>query len=168
MGEETNLLCKILNHLHRYSPFDAMQCNYSPCKWGLHKGVTCFQRIEYEMGGMRGDNVTVEKPHKYYLEQVVRINTTSDKSCWSVQFSSVAQSCLTLCDPMDCSTPGLLVHYQLLEFTQTHLHWVGDAIQPSHPLLYPSPSTFNLPQHQGLFRWVSSSYHVAKVLEFQP
>ena len=81
--------------------------------------------------------------------------------------SSVAQSCPTLCDPMDCSIPGLPVHHQLPEFTQTHVHWVGDAIQPSHPLSSPSPPTFNLSQHQGLFQWVSSSHQVAKVLEFQ-
>ena len=85
----------------------------------------------------------------------------------SVQFSSVAQSCPTLCDPMDCSTPGLPVHHQLQEFTQTHVHWVGDAIQLSHPLSSPSPPTFNLSQHQGVFQWVSSSHQVAKVLEFQ-
>ena len=82
-------------------------------------------------------------------------------------FSSVAQSCLTLCNPVGCSTPGFPVHHQLLEFTQTHVHWVGDAVQPSYPLLSPSPPTFNLSQHQGLFQWVSSSHQVAKVLEFQ-
>ena len=76
--------------------------------------------------------------------------------------SSVVQSCPTLCDPMDCSTPGLPVHHQLLEFTQTHVHWVSDAIQTSHPLSSPSPPTFNLSQHQGLFKWVSSSHQVAK------
>ena len=75
-------------------------------------------------------------------------------------------SCVWLCNPMDCCTPGLPVHHQLLEFTQTHVHWVSDAIQPSHPLLSPSP-TFNLSQHQELFQWVSSSHKVAKVLEFQ-
>ena len=69
-----------------------------------------------------------------------------------VQFSSVAQLCLTLCDPMDCSTPGLPVHHQLLEFTQTHVHQVGDAIQPSHSLLSPSPPAPNPSQHQGLFQ----------------
>ena len=84
----------------------------------------------------------------------------------SVQFSSVAQSCPTLCDPMDRSTPVLPVHHQLTEFTQTHVHWVGDAIQPSHPLSSPSPA-LNLSQHQSLFKWVSSSHQVAKVLEFQ-
>ena len=68
---------------------------------------------------------------------------------------------------MDGSTPGLPVHHQLPEFTQTHFHWVGDAIQPSHPLLFPSPPTLNPYQHQGLFKWVSSSHEVAKVLEFQ-
>ena len=84
-----------------------------------------------------------------------------------VQFSSVAQSCLTLCDPMNCSMPGLPVHHQLPEFTQTHVHWVGDVIQPSHPLSSPSPPAFNLSQHQGLFKWVSSTHQVAKILEFQ-
>ena len=84
-----------------------------------------------------------------------------------IQFSSVAQSCLTLCNPMDCSTPGLPVHHQLQESTQTHVHWVGDAIQPSHPLSSPSPPAPNPSQHQGLFQWVNSSHEVAKVLEFQ-
>ena len=84
-----------------------------------------------------------------------------------VQFSSVTQLCPTLCDPMDCSTPGLPVHHQLPEFTQTNVHWVGDAIQPSHPLLSPSSPDFNLSQHQGLFQGVGSSYQVAKVLELQ-
>ena len=81
--------------------------------------------------------------------------------------SSVAQSCSTLCDPMNCSTPGLPVHHQLLEFTQTHVHQVCDAIQPSHPLSSPSPPAPNPSQHQSLFQWVNSSHEVAKVLEFQ-
>ena len=85
----------------------------------------------------------------------------------SVQFSSVTQSCPTLYDPMNHSTPGLPVHHQLLEFTQTHVYWVGDAIQPSHPLSSPSPPALNLSQQQGLFKWVSSSHQVAKILEFQ-
>ena len=76
----------------------------------------------------------------------------------SVQFSSVAQSCPTLCDPMNHSTPGLPVHHHLPEFTQTHVHQVGDAIQPSHPLSSPSPSAPNPPQHQSLFQWVNSSH----------
>ena len=80
------------------------------------------------------------------------------------QFNSVAQSWLTLCAPMDCSTPGLPVHHQLPEFTQTHAHWVGDAIRPSHPLLSPSRPAFTLSQHQDLFQGVSSSHQVAKVL----
>ena len=85
----------------------------------------------------------------------------------SVQFSSVAQSCPTLCDPMNHSMPGLRVHQHLPEFTQTHIHWVGDAIQPSHPLSSPFPPAPNLSQHQGLFQWINSSHEVAKVLEFQ-
>ena len=83
------------------------------------------------------------------------------------QFSSVAQLYPTLCHPRDCSTPGLPVHHHLWEFTQTHVRWVGDAIQPSHPLSAPSPPAFNLSQHQGLFKWVNSSHEVAKVLDFQ-
>ena len=86
---------------------------------------------------------------------------------FNIQFSSVTQLCPTLCDPMNRSMPGLPVHHQLPESTQTHVHWVGDAIQPSHPLLSPSPPVLNFSQHQGLFKWVSSSPQVAKVLEFQ-
>ena len=84
------------------------------------------------------------------------------------QFSSVTQTCLTLCNPMNCSTAGLPVHHQLPEFTQTHVHRVGDAIQPSHLLSSPSPPAPNPSQHQGLFQWVNSSHEVAKGLEFQP
>ena len=83
------------------------------------------------------------------------------------QFSSVTQSCLTLCDPMNCSMPGLPVHHQRPEFTQIHIHWVRDAIQLFHPLSSPSPPTPNPSQHQGLFQWVNSLHQVAKVLEFQ-
>ena len=92
--------------------------------------------------------------------------------CYS-QFSSVTQSCLTLWDPMNHSMPGLPVHHHLLEFTQTHIHRVSDAIQPSgwhgwiQPLSSPSPPAPNPSQHQGLFQWVSSSHEVARVLEFQ-
>ena len=83
------------------------------------------------------------------------------------QFSSIAQSCPTLCDPMNHSTPGLPVHHQLPESSQTHVYCVSDAIHPSHPLSSPSSPAFNLCQHPGLFKWVSSPHQVAKVLEFQ-
>ena len=85
-----------------------------------------------------------------------------------VQFGSVTQSCPTLCNPMNRSTPGLPLHHHLLEFAQTHVHQVGDATQPSHPLPSPSPPTPNPSQHQGLFQQVNSSHEVAKVSEFQP
>ena len=94
----------------------------------------------------------------------------------SVQFSSVAQLCPTLCDPTYCSIPGLPVHHRLPEFTQTYVHWVSDSIQPPRSLSSPSPPAFNPSQHQGskikdpsisLFQWVGSLYQVAKVLEFQ-
>ena len=100
-----------------------------------------------------------------WYSSLLSLSFSCSLSRFLFQFSSVAQSCLTLCDPMDCSTPGLPVHHQLPEFT--HVHWVGDAIQLSHPLSSPSPLTFNLSQHQGLFKGVSSWHQVAKVLEFQ-
>ena len=112
---------------------------------------------------------TVKKnysPNKCKLVQLLwkKSMTVPQKLKRKLPFSSVAQSYPTLCDPTDCNTPGFPVHHQLPEFTQTHVHWVGDAIQPSHPLSSPSPPTFNLSQHQGLFQWVSSSHQVAKVL----
>ena len=99
------------------------------------------------------------------LHSQPQVTSMSKKSVSSV--SSVAQSCLTLCDPMNCSTPGLPVHHHLLEFTQTHVHRVTDAIQPSHPLSSPSPPAPNPSQHQSLFQWVKPSHEMAKVLEFQ-
>ena len=107
----------------------------------------------------------------YYLTPV-----RDQPHCWTrqtwfpshgVQFTSVAQSCPTHCNPMNRSTPGLPVHHQLPEFTHTHAHQVSDAIQPSHPLSSPSPPAPTPSQHQGLLQWVNSSHEVAKVLEFQ-
>ena len=86
---------------------------------------------------------------------------------WFNLFSSVAQSCPTPWDPMDCSMPSSPVHHHLPELAQIHVHWIGNAIQWSPPLSSPSPPTFNLSQYQGLFQWVGSSHQVAKVLEFQ-
>ena len=100
----------------------------------------------------------IQAKFTFYQAQVVRLN---------ILISSVAQSCPTLCDPMNRSTPGLPIHPHLPEFTQTHVHRVRDAIQSSHPLLSPSPPAPNPSQHQSLFQWVNSSHEVAKVLEFQ-
>ena len=109
-------------------------------------------------------------PVKKEKKEISQNNLTAHSSLkfglWKLQFSSV-QSCPTLCNPMNSSTPGLPVHHQLLEFTQTHVHRVGDAIQPSHPLSSPSPPAPNPSQHQGLFQSVSSSHHMPKVLELQ-
>ena len=93
-----------------------------------------------------------------------QVNCTQQQCVPLVQISHSV--CLTLCDPMDCSTPGFPAHHQLLEPTQTHVHRVGDGIQPSHLLSSPSPPAFNLSQNQGLFQWVSSLHQMAKVLEF--
>ena len=106
-------------------------------------------------------------PRTGFISSVKHVETKIRIFCPSVQFSSVAQSCLTLCDPMNHSMPGRPVHHKLPEFTQTHVHQVGDATQPSHPLSSPSPPAPNPSQHQGLFQWVNSSHDVAKVLEFQ-
>ena len=101
------------------------------CKWPLHGSVSCFLRLDDLHVWARDITEGLPAPH------------------WA-QFSSVTQSCLTLCDSMDCSMPGLPVHHQLPELAQTHVHRVGDAIQPSHPLSSPSPPAFNLSQHQSL------------------
>ena len=124
--------------------------------------------------------VTKSSIYKYYFSvsfpfTVVYYRTVSTVPCavrkvlvvYSFQFSSVAQSCPTLCDPMNRSTPGLPVHHQLPEFTQTHVHRISDAIQSSHPLSSPSPPALKLSPHQGLFQRVNSSHQVAKILEFQ-
>ena len=103
---------------------------------------------------------------KAKLALTVKLRSKNDTQM-SDQFSSVAQSCPTLCNPMNHSTPGLPVHHQLPKFTQTHVHQVGDVIQPSHPLLSSSPPAPNPSQDQGLYQWVNSSHEVAKVLEFQ-
>ena len=129
---------------------DSDRCN----KWGYSKTFPfCFQDI-------------------YILRHIQIVTHGTEIICIStlgiiVQFSSVAQSCPTLCDPMNHSTAGLPVHHQLPEFTQTHVHRVSDAIQPSHPLSFPSPPAPNPSQHQSLFHWVNSLHEVAKVLEFQ-
>ena len=101
----------------------------------------------------------------FFLHWILIIDFPS--SSLTVQFSSVAQSCPTLCDTMDYSMADLPFHQQLQEFTQTHVHWVGDAIQLSHPLLSPSPPAFNHSQNQGFFQWVSSLHQGPKVLQFQ-
>ena len=90
--------------------------------------------------------------------KVCRYTNCLHPKSYGPQFISVAQSCLTICDPMDSSMPGFPVYHQLLELTQLHVHRVNDAIQPSHPLSLPSPPAFNLFQHQGLFQWISSSH----------
>ena len=107
------------------------------------------------------DNINTQHSVNRNSTQSQNGTITSRINSDTVQFSSVTQSCPTLCDPVDHSTPDFPVHHQLPELAQTHVHRVRDAIQPSHPLSSPSPSAFNLSQHQGLFQWVSSSYQMA-------
>ena len=113
--------------------------------------------IWHPQGTWNQSLVDLEEQLYQYLQQ------TKD----SEQFSSVAQLCPILCDPMDCSMTGFPFHHQLPELAQTHVHQVGDAIQPSHPLSSPSPPAFSISQLQGFFQYVSSLNHVAKVLKFQ-
>ena len=134
------------------------------CSWDFpdeHTGVGCHFLLKIVVS---------------YSRNPFLIPFTTPFSCWTSKaikllpwislialFSSVIQSCLTLCDLMNCSMPGLPIHHQLLEFAQTHIHRVSDAIQPSHPQSSPSPPAFSHSQHQGLFKWVSSLHQVAKV-----
>ena len=104
------------------------------------------------------------RKYQWISRESVCLSWFVEDAIYSVQFSSVAQSCLTLCYPMDCSMP---IHHQLPELAQTHVHQVSDPTEPSHPLLSPSPPAFDLSQHQGLFQWVSSLHPVAKILELQ-
>ena len=126
--------------------------------------------VEYNSAVKRDGVLPHEfQKHAKWQKPVTKTTYCMISFMWNlpVQFSSVTQSCPTLWDPMNHSTPGLPVHHQLLEFTQTHVHRVSDAIQPSHPLSSPSPPAPNPSQHQGLFQWINTLHEVAKVLEFQ-
>ena len=135
---------------------------------GIPDHFTCHLRNLYT-----GQEATVRTGHGktdwFQIGKGVRQGCILSPCLFDVytEFSSVAQLCPTLCDPMNLSTPSLPVHHQVLEFTQTYVHQVGDAIQPSHPLSSPSPPAPNPSQHQGLFQGVNSSHEVAKLLEFQ-
>ena len=138
--------------------------------WAPPKGCLLIPSLSgVEFLFMNFKDLNIESiTHQIVSNQLNCVQEQSSRLCISsLQFSSVVQSCPTLCHPMNHSTPGLPVHHQLPEFTQTHIHWVIDAIQPSHPLSSPSPPAPNPFQHQSLFQWVNSSHEVAKVLEFQ-
>ena len=132
-------------------------------KWKNGKTRDLFKKIRYTKGIFHAKMRSVKNKNGMDLTEAEKRVTRIHK----VQFSSVAQSCPTLCDPMNHSTPGLPVHHHLPEFTQTHVHRVCDAIQPSLPLSFPSPPAPNPSQHQNLFQWVNYWHEVAKVLEFQ-
>ena len=143
---------------------DGVITHMSQTSWSVKSSGSEETLLQTKLGEVWNSSWTVSNPKRWCCESVA-LNMPANLE--KVQFSSVTQLCPTLCDPMDCSTPGLPVYHQLPEFTQTHAHRVGDAIQPSPPLSSPSLPAFNLSQHQGLFKWVSSSHEVAKVLEFQ-
>ena len=139
----------------------------------LVKGMRDLSGISYKgINSIHGGPtfMTLDQEQRFYILTPlfwgVRISTFEFGQGYK-HFSSVAELYLTLCDPMDCSSPGFPVHHQLPELAQTHVHRVGDVIQPSHPLFPPSPPAFNLSPHKGLFQWVSSLHQVAKVLELQ-
>ena len=130
----------------------------------------CIQYVS-KFGKLSSDHRTGKGQFSFQSQRKAmpkNLQTTAQLNSSHILASSVqSQSCLTLCDSMNHSTPGLPVHHQLPKITQIHVHQVGDAIQPSHPLSSPSPPASNPSQHQGLFQWVNSSHEVAKVLEFQ-
>ena len=127
--------------------------------WNSLTSLKCLISLHFEAGFLILQNVN--KTELLCIWFLPFKNSVCHTSNISVQL------CQTLCNPIDCSTPGLPVHHQLLELTQTPVSQVGDGIQPSHPPLSPSPPTFNHCQHQGLFQWVSSSHQVAKGMELQ-
>ena len=163
-------------------------CDWSWCS--VHPGISMSKSRELRITGAHGPWTTVHlvksrlslasktmsrKPCAIVLEKLFQscsikasaLITLGKVSLQSSYCCSVANSCPTLCNPMNCSTPSSPVLHYLLEFAQIYVHWVSDGIQPSHPLLPPSPFAFNLSQHQGLFRWIGSSHQVATVLDFQ-
>ena len=154
---------------HSSCSFFCMQCSsiyvFCPNPSFLKSLLKFHLTTLFEITSNSVSHQLTSSPPAAFFQSIVSISLTSSNTQYD--FSSVTQLCLTLCDPMDCSTPALSVCHQLPEFTQIHVHWVDDAIQPAHPLLSPSPPTFNLSQHQGLFKWVSSLHQVAKILEFQ-
>ena len=152
--------------------YDTVRCQHSQhaapnvfCLFAFP--VLCFKVAIIFMNrmwtGQMKNQFPIQDTGKYHFYKTICSSRIS-----SVQFSSVIQSCPTLCNPMNHSMPGLSVHHQLPEFTQTHAHRVSDAIQPSHPLLSPSPPALDPSQHQGLFQWVNSSRIVyQKTIEIQ-
>ena len=135
------------------------------CLWGCSESDMTEGPRSSSSHEMYGSKSIPQSINNFYNDSGMCV--LSELEVTRIQLSSVAQSFLTLCDSMECSTPGFLVLHQLLEFAQTHVHWVSDAIQPSHPLSSPSPPDFNLSQNQSLFKRVSSSHQMAKALEFQ-
>ena len=143
----------------------------SSLRWGGGVVVTCADSWSCDLCNLTHQDLPLEGLHTCFMLHCCHLdilnNFEPEALHYHFSLSSVTQSCPTLCDPMDCSTPGFPVHHQLPELAQIHVYWVSDAIQPSHPLSSPSPPTINLSQCQGLFQWVSSSHQVATVLEFQ-
>ena len=155
---------KVNHRIKCYNPISKTVLLHLNCchLWQSYRQMRSFQTSLFS------DSLISEVLHHVTVFVLIRNTARSFSNATDpAPLSSVTQSCLTLFNLMDCSMPGFPIHYQLRKPTQTHVHCVGDAIQPSHPRLSPSPPVFNLSQHQGLFQWVGSSHQVAEVLEFQ-
>ena len=179
-GNGNPLQCSCLENLRDGGAWWAAVCGVTQSRTRLKRLSSSSSRAEelmllncgvgedsWESLGQQGDQTCQSCSMLSFLPTIPPLWCFLMPTCahrHSRMFSSVQfiQLCLTLCDPMDCSTPGFPVHHQLPELAKTQVHWVGDAIQPSHPLSSPSPPAFNLFQHQGLFHWVSSSHQVAR------
>ena len=146
----------------RWPKYWSFSCSIIPSK--EHPGVISFRMDWLDLLAIQG---TLKSLLQHHSSKASILWRSAFFTVSSVQFSSVTQLCPTLCDPMNCSTPGLPVHHQLPEFTQIHIHRVSDAIQTSHPLSSPSPPAPNPSQHQSLLQCVNTSHEVARVLELQ-
>ena len=158
-----------LTYTHTFSVTELRPTLYNPTDCGMPGLPVHHQLPEFTKTHVHWVGDAIQPSHSLLHPSPSAFNLFQHQGLFNTytQFSSVAQSCPTLCDPMNHSTPGLPVPHQLLGSTQTHVHWVSDAIQPSQPLSSPSSPAPNPSQHQGLFQWVNSSHEVAKVLEFQ-
>ena len=170
--DNQNVTCTLFSSTLYFYPISSLTETHLWSLWHQYfKMALCLMAWRFLHSGMKYHNRLRIRERCICLKMMEdakgEMACTSTAGMFLGQFSSVIQSCPTLCHPMNCSTPGLPVHQQLPEFTHTHVHQVSDAIQPSHPLLSPSPPAPNLFQHQSLFQWVNSSHEVAKVLEFQ-
>ena len=172
LGEEASLVAQLVRNLPAMRETWVQSLGWEGIlfldKWTVYCSILAWSCTNERLSLSHISREVNQRDLKAHFTWSGKMSTPIDCDRLSMyQLSSVAQLCSTLCDAINRSMPGLPVHHQLPESTQTHVHRVSDAIQPSHPLSSPSPPALNLSQYQSLFKWVSSPHQVAKVLEFQ-